>query len=107
MYSVGAIRNTVQLYSFFTLQHFQITEQCSELQDPANGNVKLVTGRTGKTFGDVVNYTCYKEDDEFEVVGERIRTCRKGGIWDPVDAPTCERTYGFISLQLKYEAIIM
>ena len=76
---------------------------CGELPHPSNGNVM----ETGLTEGSNAVYTC---DSDYQLVGERIRTCMSNGMWSG-EEPTCLRMKNaFVMcntlIQVKQEPLI-
>ena len=56
---------------------------CSDLTDPANGQVNH---NDGTTFGHTATYSC---NTGYNLVGDSIRTCQATGNWSG-SAPTCQ-----------------
>ena len=54
---------------------------CPDLSDPSNGSVTM----NGSRMGDSAVYSC---DDEFELVGDEMRTCMRYSEWSG-EAPVC------------------
>ena len=57
--------------------------KCDDLTPPANGDVN----QPGNSVGTVATYTC---NDDFELIGDDMRTCQEDGKWSGAD-PVCKR----------------
>lgn len=69
---------TCNLFSFLA------ASQCPKLDDPKNGRVKMMNGRT---VGSEVWYIC---DAGFVLIGMEARTCLSSLEWSS-EAPICQR----------------
>ena len=71
---------TDTLYLFYA--SFLAVLECSDLDDPPNGEVTLPTERI---VGSEATYTC---NEGFSLSGNSMRRCQTDGLWSG-SAPTC------------------
>ena len=81
---LSQLSNNTQRFLCIQLHLSPIVTKCPELEDPINGRVKMMNGRT---MGSEVWYVC---NPGFTLVGSETRRCQNNLQWAPA-APVCKR----------------